>query len=345
MQIQNNISSKQKNSSFIELSSETRQNAVIGANLGSKCLRGFLNSLNAPFCYKKNGDAGTPPILCSCGYSRNGALCYVSCPPNYTIVAGICWEICGSGYTDIGAICFNNIFDFYFKGTQIDDSGLYSNFDDRAACYFGYYKFGALCYRDCANIGMVNCGIGACATSSNSCLAGILTIATNLIIGFTSLILFVVTFGGSTATEPELEAIKVTARTSINALSAGAKESISVLTRIANSPVLKSKFIQTVVKNSKKIGLVIAGPIVSAVCSKVGDAILSMTSGANGVSIKDTGFDPSGITNLINNCNGELMDLNSILLCENSIITVLSNIDPTGLTSIAIAGLQPICDV
>jgi hypothetical protein len=101
------------------------------------------------------------PTDCPAGYYRSLALCYEYCAPGYYVVLGVCWAHCGSGYADHGATCFHNLFNWYFKPTYIP--GSLPNWDGRVPCPSGMYRAGALCYRDCGNIGMVNCGIGACS--------------------------------------------------------------------------------------------------------------------------------------------------------------------------------------
>lgn len=52
-----------------------------------------------------------------------------------------------------------------------------TNFDSAVTCDTNYYKYGALCYKDCAVIGMVSCGIGACSANSATCASSIITMA------------------------------------------------------------------------------------------------------------------------------------------------------------------------
>lgn len=111
------------------------------------------------------------PTDCPSGYFRSLALCYENCRTGYYHVLGVCWARCAAGYTDHGATCFKNLFNFYFKSTYIP--GSLTNFDSRVPCPKGMYRQGALCYRNCNNIGMENCGIGACSSSSDVCASSI----------------------------------------------------------------------------------------------------------------------------------------------------------------------------
>jgi len=93
--------------------------------------------------------------------------------------------------------CFKHIFSFYFKSSYIPHS--ITNFSDRVECEDGKYKAGALCYRDCKKIGLINCGIGACAGSSFECGSGIFTIAIDAIMAVAKAVLFIASFGTSSA--------------------------------------------------------------------------------------------------------------------------------------------------
>ena len=132
-----------------------------GAKLVATCMTALMSSIPPEFCWKKGADAGVIPTGCPSGYYRSLALCYEYCRAGYYVVLGVCWAYCEPGYIDHGATCYKNFFRWYFKPTYM--AGSLTNFDSRVPCPSGMYRSGALCYRDCNNIGMVNCGIGACS--------------------------------------------------------------------------------------------------------------------------------------------------------------------------------------
>jgi ribosomal protein L1 len=59
------------------------------------------------------------------------------------------------------------------------------------------YKKLALCYRDCKNAGMVNCGIGACSRDSDSCVANIISIVVDVIGGIAEGVILIASLGSS----------------------------------------------------------------------------------------------------------------------------------------------------
>lgn len=122
------------------------------ATTTSKCLTALMDAIPPEFCWKKGADLGIIPTGCPNGYFRSLALCYEYCKPGYRHVLGVCWADCESGFSDIGLACFKHIFNWYFKNTYIPHS--LTNFASEVPCPYGMYKFGALCYRDCNNIGL-----------------------------------------------------------------------------------------------------------------------------------------------------------------------------------------------
>lgn len=61
------------------------------------------------------------------------------------------------------------------------------------------YRSGALCYRNCETIDMVNCGWWACAADSSTCGTKIADMALNVLSGLADLVGTITTFGGATA--------------------------------------------------------------------------------------------------------------------------------------------------
>ena len=148
------------------------------------------------FCWKSGGDVGEMPTNCKGGHPHKVmALCYADCPhPDWSMDwAGTCWELCYSPYDNVLFTCYRNFFHWYFKSSHIPHSVTF--FNDDAGCWDDLYKAGALCYRDCAAIGMVNCGLWACAKSDETCGSSIAEMALDVITGIAEAVEFVVTFG------------------------------------------------------------------------------------------------------------------------------------------------------
>jgi len=194
--------------------------ARVGIKLAGQCIKSLLSVIPPSFCYKKNADAGKIPTMCPVGWHRSAALCYKDCNANEKFIAGVCWEECPEGYGDSGAICHKNC----DKGWK--DIGLFcdrwhkahlqskkielkpkksympssiTNFDSRVTCETNdiYYKSGALCYRNCSKLAMINCGIGACALDTKACTAGVVTMVVQISMGAAQFVAFVASFGAS----------------------------------------------------------------------------------------------------------------------------------------------------
>ena len=172
--------------------------AIRAGQLGGNCMKGLAESMPPDFCWKTGGDAGTIPTGCPDGYFRSAALCLEKCKSNYSWDgAFLCLEKCDSGYDTHPLTCYKNLFDWYGRDSYFQKS--IDNFSDRVPCPEGKYKSGALCYRNCGVIGMINCGIGACSTDSGACAAAIVGIVVDVVIGMVDLIVFVVSMGTSSA--------------------------------------------------------------------------------------------------------------------------------------------------
>ena len=129
-----------------------------------------MTELPPSFCWKKGGDGGVIPKGCPVGYFRSMALCYKNCNPGYKMFVGVCYTKCGKGETDIGAFCKSGAwYKFNWKPKRSYIPKSLTNFSDQIPCPTGRYraKGGALCYKDCKSVNMANCGIGACAASSD----------------------------------------------------------------------------------------------------------------------------------------------------------------------------------
>ena len=102
-----------------------------------------------------------------------------------------------------------------------------TNFDGRIPCPAGRYKSGALCYRDCGKIGMVNCGIGACARDSGACASNIVNMVVSVIEGIIQAVVLVVSLGSSSGLTNGFKllstAAKKVGKTSLKAMMKGVK--------------------------------------------------------------------------------------------------------------------------
>jgi hypothetical protein len=183
--------------------SQAKGGAVDAGKLAGTCMKALMDSVPPSFCYKRGADAGVIPTGCPAGYFRSLALCYQYCGQNYRHVLGICWQDCPSGYADHGMSCFKNLFSWFFKHSYIP--GSITNFSDRVPCPTGMYRSGALCYRNCENIGMFNCGIGACVSEPGVCGITIATMVIEVLQGLADAITTIVSLGTSSAAKSVLK--------------------------------------------------------------------------------------------------------------------------------------------
>ena len=296
------------------------------------------------FCWKKGGDVGVIPTDCPKGMFRSVALCYDYCPSNYEFVLGVCWEKCPRGSKDGGAMCIGGGV-FKFKHSYISRS--LTNFSSEVPCPEGRYKGWALCYKDCRNIGMANCGIGACSISSEACTSSIIQMAFEVFQGITQAIGFVASFGASAALVGGLKStlknmgkgvIKGTLKaTKSFFLKLGKKATFSRM-----KALIKEKAIEIVTEKVNEA-------VIEAFSSKMVEAMVEkqVTIDANSFNVDYfiSKVDVLGIKDSIDNCKNAGESSEKAAACATSVLTSISNIDPTGLSSIAAAFAKPACDI
>lgn len=334
--------------------------------MAATCIKAFMSSIPPSFCYKKGADAGKIPTQCPPGYFRSAALCYENCRSNSHFVLGVCWDYCRSGYTNTGATCLENCrggyrdmgltcfhWDWfnsssYWKNTYWKHSYIphsITNFSDRVGCSDGMYKWGALCYRDCNNIGMNNCGIGACAMSGAACAQGIISMIIDVGMGVAQFVGFVASFGASSGAQGGVAGAKDAIKQGMQKGKAELMKGLDFVKRIANNPEIRKKFMQQMMKKAlEKIKEKAIEKTIETVCEKVGEGIFDKVKMSIDIHLNLEALDPTGIASAVSSCK-TTGDTNSNIACAKDIMGVVSNIDPTGLVSIAAALMQPICDV
>jgi hypothetical protein len=325
---------------------DANDNFLTSADYISKCMKGLTEAMPPGFCWKKGGDAGMLPTGCPAGYFRSMALCYELCPDGWSHILGICYKNCESGFTDIGLMCWKHLFDFYFKSSFIPKS--LTNFAAEIPCPSGMYKSGALCYRDCANIGMDNCEIGSCIASGASCTEELLKIANGVIEGVDTALFTILTMGASTAPKA---AAKATATTAVKAgtksgLKAGFKSMLNALKGpFKNFTLRKAKEKAKEYFKEQLVGK-ITEVTVSTVCGTIYNSIAAKeytppSDEEIGNKIIES-VDLLGIKDIVEGCT-DTSDGGAN--CAKSIVGSLSTFDPSGILSIAAAFIHPSCDV
>jgi hypothetical protein len=86
------------------------------------------------------------------------SLCQKKCPPNYYSCGGV---ICSTDQYCKNPEKFITVEISLREYTDISNPEI--------GCKKGFYKKGVICYEECANLGMYNCGIGKCASSKEMC--------------------------------------------------------------------------------------------------------------------------------------------------------------------------------
>jgi len=222
-----------------------------------------------------------------------------------------------------------------------------TNFDSRVLCDDPdkYYKSGALCYRDCKINGMVNCGIGACSLSTKQCAAGITTMVVNIAMGTAQFVAFVASFGASSGDAAANAAAKKEMAAAMKKSTGALDKALTYFKTIANNPVVRKAMMIKVEAMMKRWAIVHAMSVtVTTVCRQVGDAVFDKASSSKTVNFNPEMLDPTGISSAVSTCDDADSSTGKVY-CAQSIINVVSNIDPTGLVSIASALVQPVCDV
>jgi hypothetical protein len=315
-----------------------------GADLGATCLSSMMESVPPSFCFKRGGDVGIIPTMCSCGTFRFLALCYENCPEGFYFLAGVCWENCGPGTTDIGLFCVKGIFDMYPKRSNIPVS--YTNFHPQAICQMGYYKFGALCYRSCDKIGHVNCGIGACAASDEECASGIVSMLLEFIMSLVQFVSFVASFGTASAATGAFTA----AKNALKSMGKKAANGMKMLKKIARNPSFRKKMIKETLGKAKDFAKDFAiehvkGLVLEKLCEGVYQGIFKQAEDYDGISVELKDLDPTGVSQANEDCGEDMSDENNRIACAGAILGVVSSVDPTGLVGMAAAFMKPLCDV
>jgi hypothetical protein len=151
---------------------------TVSKNYGHKvmkaCVTAFLNNVNPTICWKDEQNLGNLNIKCPNNYKTFGSSCLAKCKSGYDFFGGLCWKVCEieKKLTECGSFCSKSssclksnelvIKDFYVPEFLTPNNNLLN-------CSEGYYKSGLLCYKQCEQIGMVNCDLGTCATSHSMC--------------------------------------------------------------------------------------------------------------------------------------------------------------------------------
>ena len=331
---------------YITITKNTKTlNAGDITNLTKLCMGAISSAYPPEFCWKRGGDIGIIPIGCPDGYFRSVALCYEYCKKGYSFVLGVCWHDCQRG-SDIGAFCVDW---FYVHGKHSYIPKSLTNFATNIPCGFNQYRpvGSALCYRDCRKIGMVNCGIGACARDLTSCGGAVMNMFIETVNTITSSTLLVLSFGTSTAATAEINAgKKALQRLGTEALKKSFQGMKNYIKKkgIAGIKKKMQKYIREKIKEAV-INRAISENI-TPICNSMLDNLADKTKKTTELDavgfIKK--FDVLDINTSVTNCL-DTSTSNKKMDCATSIMNSLSNFDPTGFVALAASFVKPICNI
>jgi len=194
---------------------------------------------------------------------------------------------------------------------------------------------------------MTNCGIGACALDNASCATGIVLMLVNIGMGLAQFIGFVASFGADSGTAESAGQAKQDVSNAVDKNASGSlTKGLQNVQKMAENPAAKASFLSRVsTLAAQKLGSYAQTQTINLVCGTVGNSILNNVQGASAIQFNPAQLDPTGIASSVQSCSGTLSSTNDQLACAKSIMNVVSNVDPTGIVSIAAALVQPLCDV
>ena len=313
--------------------------------LSATCLQSLMKSIPPEFCWKPKGDAGVLPSECPKNFTRNGALCYENCKEGYKHVGGVCWQKCNKTLgKDIGAFCAKSVTKWHRKKSYIPR--FKTNFDPMVGCPMGKYKpqGAALCYKDCALVGMYNCGIGSCVRDKSDCAAEISTMVVDTMQGVVDAVSFVLSFGTSSgAAVAKKQAIKQgLEQVGEQAAKKSTKAAFKSLTSKFGKHIMESA--ADLAKDHAKEFILEKGQqlAVSSFCQTVYDGFLPKFKSdfASWATVVDA-IDILGVQGTIKACSNTKADAG--VGCAKSVVGAASNFDPTGLMTIAATFMNPSC--
>lgn len=169
------------------------------------------------YCWRDAYDRGAGKgRICKSGYSQGGLLCYEDCPSGYKRGADHCWKACKKDWAEMGPVCCKSSWFLvdvqcydratkYKPGQTLTSSASKcpSNAPDADSglCYpspkTDYSCTATSCNSNCKGTMGVNCGVGACAASDESCKHNIVTMIEGSIMAVIDTAILVASFGSS----------------------------------------------------------------------------------------------------------------------------------------------------
>lgn len=185
---------------------------------------------------------------------------------------------------------------------------------------------------------MTNCGIGACAASTASCIKGIISIAIDFLTSLVQFIGFIATFGAGSAITTSLKSATKGIASTAKKMNSKIKQAMNSFKRINKNPRAKKGFLNKVTEKAKKYlakefkGKAIS--IVGQICSQVGDDLMTKVEEPPKQNFDWESVDPTGMVSALNRCKGAGKSDTSNMECAGAVLDMISQVDPTGLAGI-----------
>lgn len=274
------------------------------------------------------------------------AVCHKECESGYYFKLLSCWEECASGYSNFGVICRKG-WRFYFKKSYL--AKVLTNFNKEVACPEGMYKLGALCYRDCAQKQMFNCGMGACSLSKEGCYEGVLKITVDFVMGLGKFISFIaIKTDGTNVTEAKTKLEEAIKRVDQKFL----QKAFENVKKWIGDNKLKAFFVDMMIKYTtniirSKVSKFLNDTMIAKICNRVHDEVSNQMQAATEPNIF-FGIDVSKFEGVISECvKVDLFNNNPSdeLMCVKKALETAAGLDVTGITAMAAAFMHPVCDI
>jgi hypothetical protein len=213
------------------------------------------------------------------------------------------------------------------------------------------YRSGALCYRDCNNIGLQNCGIGACASDGTVCAEKIVGMVQGVFEGIATALSTIATLGSSTAVKTGLKSgINAMGIVAINEVKNKVKKLLT--TEVTKRTILnKAKdILKDKIKSESKNWLKgrLSDVFVTGVCGGVWEQSIKKLVATSTKDYDENNLlaavDVFSIQGTVTSCQ-DTSDSAKAMDCGKAVVDGLSNFDPTGVLTIAGAFMHTVCDV
>jgi len=197
---------------------------------------------------------------------------------------------------------------------------------------------------------MVNCGIGMCAASNESCGLGIGEMAIDVIASIGKGVAFVASFGTSSVATQGVSSAKNAIKNNLQKVTKAVKNAVSSMKILSKNPQAKKRFLDKAKDKVRKTLKEIASDkakekSIESICTDIHENLINKISEKNENSSVDWDkMDVLGIGDIAKNC-GDTSEKDAPLSCSQSILKTMDNFDPTGLTGLAAAFMHPHCDI